>query len=278
MLTEVDAMQFVRDLVRRQSAIVLDQGKEYLIEARLGPIARERGFESIACLVSSMHGKPFGELHGKVVEAMTTNETSFFRDVHPFEALRHVVLPGILAKRAAIRRLTIWCGAASSGQEPYTIAMLLREHFPELKDWKVKIIATDLSAAVLLRAKEGRYRQLEINRGLPAHYLIRYFERQGAEWQIKSEIRELIEFRELNLIEAWPLIPEVAIVFLRNVLIYFDVETKRQILAGVRGVLAPDGVLFLGGAETTMNIDAEFERIEAAKSSCYRMRGKTGRT
>ncbi|MDX2055097.1 MAG: protein-glutamate O-methyltransferase CheR [Polyangiaceae bacterium] len=272
---DADTLHFVRDLVRRRSAIVLDHGKEYLIEARLGPVARDEGYDSIGALVGALKTMPFGDLHGKVIEAMTTNETSFFRDVHPFEALRQIVLPEVLAKRRTSRRLNIWCGASSTGQEPYTIAMVLREYFPELVDWQVKIIATDLSIAVLERAREGRYRQLEVNRGLPAHFLLRYFDRIGPEWQVKPAVRELVEFCPLNLIEPWPTMPEVAVVFLRNVLIYFDVETKRHILAGVRKVLAPDGVLFLGGAETTMNIDPKFDRIEATKSSCYRVRGES---
>jgi chemotaxis protein methyltransferase CheR len=276
MQTEARDIDFVRDLVRRRSAIVLEDGKEYLIEARLGPVAREEGFASIGALVAAIQGKPFDGLHRKVVEAMTTNETSFFRDVHPFDSLRQIVLPDIIAKRKPFRRLTIWCAASSTGQEPYTIAMVLREHFPELVDWQVKILATDLSTAVLDRAKEGRYRQLEVNRGLPAHYLLKYFERHGAEWQVKASVRELVEFRQMNLIDAWPSLPEMAVVFLRNVLIYFDVATKRTILEKVRKILASDGVLFLGGAETTMNVDPAFDRIAIAKSSCYRVPDKKG--
>lgn len=276
MQTEARDIDFIRDLVRRRSAIVLDEGKEYLIEARLAPVARDEGFDSIGALVAAVQGKPFDGLHRKIVEAMTTNETSFFRDVHPFESLRDLVLPDIIAKRRATKKLTIWCAAASTGQEPYTIAMVLRESFPELASWNVRIIATDLSSAVLARATEGRYRQLEVNRGLPALYLMKYFERQGAEWQVKACLREMIEFRQMNLIDTWPTMPEMAVVFVRNVLIYFDIETKRCILQGVRRVLAPDGVMFLGGAETTMNVDPAFDRIAVARSSCYRVRGSMG--
>jgi chemotaxis protein methyltransferase CheR len=276
MQAEPRDIAFVRELVRKRSAIVLEDGKEYLIEARLGPLAREEGFASIGALVAAAQGKPFDGLPRKVVEAMTTNETSFFRDIHPFDALRQLVLPEILASRRGTKRLVIWSAASSTGQEAYSIAMLLREHFPELLGWSVKILATDLSSAVLARARQGTYRQLEVNRGLPAEYLAKYFERRGAEWQINSDIRQLVEFRQLNLIEPWQAIPKVDVVFLRNVLIYFDVAAKRAILERVRGVLEPDGVLFLGGAETTMHVDPAFERVAGAKSSCYRRLPRAG--
>jgi len=263
---------FVSSLVLKRSGIVLEPEKSYLVESRLLPVARHEGLSSIAELVSRMRASSLNGLHQKVVEAMTTNETSFFRDLNPFEALRKVVLPDLFQRCAAERRIQIWCGASSTGQEPYTIAMVLREYFAAHSDWKISIIATDLSTDVLARAREGRYSQLEVNRGLPAPLLVKYFQRQGTEWKIKDEVRKLVEFRQLNLLDsAWG-IPAADIVFLRNVLIYFDVSTKKTILRKIRQVLRADGCLFLGGAETTMNLDDSFERTTFERAGCYRLR------
>jgi len=264
--------EFVSSLVLKRSAIVLEVEKKYLVESRLLPLAHKEGYSSISELVGKLRvGSPNG-LHEKVVEAMTTNETSFFRDVIPFDALKKVVLPETFQKRTTERRLNIWCGASSTGQEPYTIALILREYFPNYSDWKIGITATDLSTEVLSRARAGRYSQLEVNRGLPAPLLVKYFQRLGTEWQLKEEVRRLVEFRQLNLIDAaWGILP-ADIVFLRNVLIYFDVPTKKAILKKVRQILRPDGYLFLGGAETTMNLDDAFERVPLERSGCYRLR------
>jgi chemotaxis protein methyltransferase CheR len=262
---------YIRAFVRDQAAIVLEPGKEYLVESRLGPVARSAGLPSIAALVTEMRRQPPNGLHRTVVEAMTTNETSFFRDVSPFEAMRTLIVPELIASRAGERRLRIWCGAASTGQEPYSLAMLLVEHFPALAGWDVKIIATDISREVLDRARAGRYSQLEVNRGLPAPLLIKHFERAGTEWVIKERVRKLVQFDELNLVRPWTGLPPCDIVFLRNVLIYFDVATKRHILEGMRRVLRPDGSLFLGSAETTTNITTGFVRQAIGKASCYRL-------
>lgn len=266
------AFDRIRSLVRERSAIVLDDGKEYLVEARLAPIAKARGIGSLEQL-AEMLDPAHGELVDEVVQAMTTNETSFFRDVHPFEALREQVIPQLTQQRRAARTLRIWCAACSSGQEPYTIAMLLKESFPNLADWDVSIFATDLSHAMVERAKVGAYRQLEVNRGLSSQQLLRHFERSGLDWQLKPEVRKMVTFAALNLIAPWPVMPTFDIVFLRNVLIYFDVETKRRILGHLRGRMARDGYLFLGGAETTMNLDTNFERAPFERASCYRITG-----
>jgi chemotaxis protein methyltransferase CheR len=264
---------FVRRLVYERSAVALEADKAYLIEARLAPVARATGCADITDLITRIRSQAFNDLHRQVVEALMTNETSFFRDLHPYEALRRVVLPDLITKRGAERAVTVWCGACSSGQEPYTIQMVLREHFPTLASWNVKMLATDISAVVLARAQEGRYNQLEVNRGLPAPLLVKYFERNGVDWQVKEPLRRAIEFRTLNLATTWAGIPRLDLVFLRNVLIYFDVPTKRAILGRVRDVLRPDGYLFLGGAETTLNLDAAFERVPIDKTVCYRLRG-----
>ncbi len=263
---------FVSNMVLKRSAIVLEPEKSYLVESRLLPLARREGMSTIAELVARIRSNPVNGLPDKVVEAMTTNETSFFRDINPFDALRKIVLPDILQRRATERRLQIWSGASSTGQEPYTIAIILREHFSNYSDWKLSIIATDLSTDVLEKARQARYSQLEVNRGLPAPILIKYFQRAGVEWQLKDDVRRLVEFRQLNLIDpAWG-IASADIVFLRNVLIYFDVPTKKTILRRIRQVLRPDGYLFLGGAETTMNLDEAYERIPFERSGCYRTR------
>lgn len=263
---------YIRTLVRERSAIVLEAGKLYLVESRLTPLVRREGMTSLTELVSRLRRERFGGLHRKVVEAMTTNETSFFRDLHPFEALKSTILPDLIAKRKAARTLHIWCAACSSGQEPYSIAMLLHDSFPELTGWTVRILATDLSSAVLERARRGAYSQMEVNRGLPATFLVKYFERGGMEWRVSEAVRRLVSFQEMNLVESWPALPPADVVFLRNVLIYFDVDTKKNVLARARRVMRPDGYLFLGGAETTLNLDESFERVQLDKSGCYRMR------
>jgi chemotaxis protein methyltransferase CheR len=223
-------------------------------------------------MVAQMRAQPGNGLHRRVVEAMTTNETSFFRDLHPFEALRQVVLPDVLKRRETERQIHIWCAACSSGQEPYTVAMTMLEHFPQLASWSVNILATDLSSDMVNRSRAGRYGQIEVNRGLPANLLVKYFEKKGMEWQVKPEPQRLCEFRELNLIEPWGSLPRMDVVFLRNVLIYFDLETKRTILDHVRRLLQPWGFLFLGGAETTINLGDVFERVQYDKAGCYRLK------
>jgi chemotaxis protein methyltransferase CheR len=192
--------------------------------------------------------------------------------VHPFDALRDVVLPEIVAARQCERRIRIWCAASSSGQEPYTIAMVLREHFAHLDGWDLSVVATDISREMLDRAKTGRYSGLEVNRGLPARFLVKYFRKDGTSYEIDERVKSLVEYRELNLAKPFPLMGPFDIVFMRNVLIYFDTETKRQILTSTRRVLAPDGYLFLGGAETTINIDDAWLRIPQGQTSCYRLR------
>ncbi len=208
----------------------------------------------------------------RVVEAITIHETSFFRDIHPFKCMKELVFPGLLERRAKQNSLNIWCAACSSGQEPYTVTLLLKENFPQLQSWNVRFIATDISNQILDRARNGKFSQLEVNRGLPAPLLLKHFEKHGLEWQLKPAIRSSLEFRKLNLIETWPPMPKMDVILLRNVLIYFDVETKRRILGQVRKLLHPDGYLFLGAAEMPMSIDNAFERIDFPRSGCYKLR------
>lgn len=260
---------FVSKLVADKSAIVLEPGKEYLVVARLGALVREEGLPSISALIDALRKPMSTRLQQRVVEAMTTNETSFFRDNKPFDALRNTVLPDLIEKRAAAKSLTIWCAACSTGQEPYSIWMTIRDHFPELLSWRLKIIGTDLSTEVLDKARAGSYTQLEVNRGVPAAMLVRHFDRDGVNWRIHNDARRSVEFQTLNLVEAWGTMPKPDIVFLRNVMIYFDVSTKRTILGRVRRLMAQDGYMFLGAGETTLNIDDAFQRQDIDRAGCF---------
>jgi chemotaxis protein methyltransferase CheR len=263
---------YVRDLVHRRSAVFLESGKEYLVESRLLPIAQASGEGTLDRLVARLRRSPDGPLHTQVVEAMMTNETSWFRDHHPFHALESVILPDLLARRATQRRLTAWSAAAASGQEAYSIAMVLHERLGGDPTWQLHVLATDLSAEMVRRIRAGRYSQLEVNRGLPAARLVRHFTRAGTEWQVNEPLRRLVDARQLNLAAPFPPLPPVDVLFLRNVLIYFQEQTRRQIFDRVRKVLRPDGYLVLGGAETALNVDA-FERVPLDKATVYRPRG-----
>ena len=263
---------FISKIVREQSAIVLEKGKEYLVESRLMPLVHQEKLESLENLVKKVKSTPRGTLKDAVIEAMTTNETSFYRDIHPFETLKKEIFPELIEKRKAQKELNIWCGASSSGQEPYSLVMLLKNSFPELNTWRTNFSASDLSNQMLNRCKSGIYSQLEINRGLPAPLMVKYFERIGTEWQVKEELRKMIQFRIINLSESWPMMPPMDLIMMRNVLIYFDVEMKKNILGRVRKLLRPDGYLFLGAAETTLNLDENFERMPFKQSGCYRLK------
>lgn len=266
-------LTYLRELVRQRAAIIVDESKDYLVESRLGPVARRQGIGSLSELVGQLRRERNGPLHDLVVDAMTTNETSFFRDIHPWKALETEWLPQLIEARRATRQLTIWNAACSSGQEPYSLAMLLRDRFPTILDtWNVRIIATDLSAEMLGRAAAGRFTQLEVNRGLPAASLAKHFTRDGAHWRIDDRLRSMIEFRAMNLAEPWPFLPQVDVLFCRNVLIYFDVDTKRRILGWAREKLRSDGLLLLGTAETTLNIDERYERLVSGRATAYRPR------
>lgn len=263
---------YVSGLVRDRSAIVLEPGKEYLVETRLEPVAQRVGFAGLKELIAAARtgGVSGNPLQAKIVDALTTNETLFFRDFHPFEALRKVIVPELIQLRGTERTLTIWSAACSTGQEPYSLAMLLRENFPQLATWRIEIVATDLSETVLNRAREGVFSQLEVNRGLPALYLVKYFTKQGDAWKIKDSIKSMVQFRPLNLIESWPGFRRFDLVFLRNVLIYFDVDVRKQILARVRECILPHGTLFLGTAETTLSLDPTWKSTQVLNARIFR--------
>ena len=263
------AFAYLRKVIYDASAIVLEQDKRYLLEARLGPMLVREQIPTYDALVARLQGPNAAPLRQKVVESLTTHETSFFRDLHPFEILRKNVIPQLLMQQAASKRLNIWCAAASTGQEPYSIAFIVKECGLQLGGWNVQMLATDLSVDILNRARAGVFSQLEVNRGLPVPLLIKFFEKNGLEWRVKEDIRRMIEFRQLNLVEAWPTLPTMDLVFLRNVLIYFDVPTKRRIFEKLAQVVRPGGFLFLGSVETTLNLTSSFQQVAFGKSTCY---------
>jgi chemotaxis protein methyltransferase CheR len=274
MLAEQD-FDYIRDLVRDRAAIVLEPGKEYLAVTRLDPVVRNAGLGSLSELVATLRQDDDPALSERVIDALTTNETTFFRDLHPFESLRNHILPALIERKRLSRSLFIWSAGCSSGQEPYSVAMLIREDFPQLADWQVSILGTDVSVAMLERARAGRYGQIEVNRGLPAHLLVKYFRRAGVGWEIDGSIRAMVRFGQQNLVDPWPSMPPMDLVLMRNVMIYFDVAAKRQILTRVGEVLAPHGYLLLGTSETTLHLDDSFRRHAVGPTGWYQRKQAT---
>jgi chemotaxis protein methyltransferase CheR len=264
---------FVTQMVRQRSSIDLKPGKEYLVESRLAPIARSLGAD-LGGLVSRLrHGDE--PLRESVVDALTTNETSFFRDARPFDTFVEHLLPEVVTD-ARGHQVTIWSAACSSGQEAYSLAMLLLEWKAAHPGWTARIIGTDISPTMVERARAATYSQIEVNRGMRAPYLVKYFDQVGREWVVRQPVRELCRFERGNLALPAMNVPTCDIVFLRNVLIYFDVETKRTVLSNVRKVLRPGGFLVLGGAESTLNLDGAFQRMELGKAVVFRHTGGAG--
>lgn len=261
---------FLRDLLRRRTGVVIDDSKHYLVIARLTPIVRQRCIPSLDTLIDRVKKGGDPTLERDVLNAMMTHETSFFRDKNPFETLRRLVTE-LVPRRAVQRQFVIWSAACSTGQEPYSIAILLNEHFPELlATWRIRIIATDISENVLASARDGLFNDLETNRGLTPHLLKKYFRPLQGKWSISQDCRRLVEFRQLNLNGTWPLMPTCDIVFLRNVMLYFDVPTRAALVTKMRRAIKPDGALFLGGAETLIGIGTDYERLPGAGGSYYR--------
>jgi chemotaxis protein methyltransferase CheR len=261
---------YLRELVLSQSANLIDPSRNALFETRLTPIARFAGAANLEGLVSILRvGRP-PHLQRAVAEAMTINETSFFRDVTPFEALRVNVIPRLLEQKANQRKLRIWSAACSTGQEAYSVAMLLVEHFPELANWDVKIVGTDLSRQVVDYAKRARYRRIEVNRGLRARFLINYFERDEDEWEIVPAVRRLCEFHVVNLCAPLPPLPAFDLVLLRNVLLYFPQQDRSCLFSDVYRQMRPKGYLFLGNAEQAEDSTNLFEAEFGAECYFYR--------
>jgi len=263
---------YIRALVRKESSIVLDGSKTYLVTSRLLPVARAHGFETVGALISQLQSTPYGELHTLVVEAIATTETSFFRDHHPFVALRDEIIPELVSQRTrSNRNLSIWSAACSSGQEPYSVAMILRDRFADLNGWNIQLTASDFSHSMIDRAQTALYTQLEINRGLPAPYLVRFFSQHEDRWLLVPEVRRMVRFFHQNLASEWTIAAQVDILMMRNVLIYFDVATRRELLRRVRRILRPGGYLLLGSAETTLNLDDLFTRVLVGRAVFYQV-------
>ncbi len=259
--------EYVRRLLLDRSGIVVTDAKDYLIEARLGALARELGLPSVDTLVGRLPGSE--RLRCLTVEAMTTNETYFFRDVHPFEAMRTHIIPALIDAREGARRLNIWCAACSSGQEPYSFLMMLFENFPALREWDVRVLATDLSEEMLERTRAGRYTDAETERGLPLHLRRRYFEATGDGWQISAELRDRLDVRAVNLTRAWPSVEPMDIVLMRNVLIYFEPKMRCDILRRVRSTIREDGWFFLGSTESAREARDVLRQVTLGATRCY---------
>jgi chemotaxis protein methyltransferase CheR len=262
-------------LLKARSGLVLPADKRYVIEGRLLPLARRRGLPSLAALVAALRGPAAEELAAEAVEAMTNNESLFFRDKTPFENFRDTIMPSLLAARTASRHIRIWCAAASTGQEPYTLAMCLKEMGRQLDGWRIDILATDLSGEVLEKARNGIYSQFEVQRGLPVAMLIKYFSQCAEAWQLAPELRAMVRFQPFNLLDDFAPLGIFDVVFCRNVLIYFDRDTKTDVLNRIGRVLPADGFLVLGGAETVVGLTDAFTPVPD-KRNLYAPRAARG--
>jgi chemotaxis protein methyltransferase CheR len=252
---------FLRRLLKERSGLTLGGDKQYLVESRLLPVSRRVGVAGLDGLMQKLQQPDNESLIVQVVEAMATNESLFFRDKIPFDHFRDTIMPALLLARAQQRRIRIWCAAASTGQEPYSLAMALKEMGGELAGWRTEILATDFSLDVLEKAKAGVYSQFEVQRGLPIQMLVKYFTQFGEMWQIAPEIRAMVQFRPFNLLQECVQLGHFDVVFCRNVLIYFDQSTKVDVLERIARVIVPDGYLVLGAAETVVGLTSSFRPI-----------------
>jgi chemotaxis protein methyltransferase CheR len=251
--------EFLRKLLKERSGLDLSPDKQYLVESRLVPLARKAGLAGITELVQKMKAGGAEALTAEVVEAMTTNETFFFRDKTPFDHLKDTMLPALLQARALRRALRIWCAASSTGQEPYSIAMCLKALGPTIAGWKIDIVATDLSQGVLEKSKAGIFSQFEVQRGLPIQMLVKHFTQIGDMWQLNADIRSMVQHRQLNLLQDFGHLGTFDVIFCRNVLIYFDQDTKAGIFERLSKVVESDGFMVLGAAESVVGISDAFK-------------------
>jgi chemotaxis protein methyltransferase CheR len=256
-----DDFAFFCKLILDRTGLVLGGEKTYLIESRLTPVARKHNFAGLDVLAAALRQGRDPVLLRDFTDALMTNESFFFRDGKPFEQFRQVVLPRLLAARAQQRSFRIWSAACSTGQEAYSLAMILKEEAAKLQGWRVEIIGTDISHEVLARAKSGIYTQFEVQRGLPIQLLVKYFKQDGDKWQLVPELRQMAQFKEFNLLEDPLVLGRFDVVFCRNVLIYFDQAKKALILERISRLLPPDGLLYLGGAETVLGVSDRFEPL-----------------
>jgi chemotaxis protein methyltransferase CheR len=269
--------EYLRKLLKQRSGLDLSADKQYLVESRLVPLARRVDLAGIAELVQKMKGGGAEALTADVVEAMTTNETFFFRDKIPFDHLRETVLPALTQARANRRSLRIWSAASSTGQEPYSIAMLLKEAGQLLAGWRIEIVATDLSQSVLEKSKAGLFSQFEVQRGLPIQLLVKYFTQVGELWQLNADIRSMVQHRQLNLLQDFSCLGMFDVIFCRNVLIYFDQDTKATIFERLAKQLEPDGMLMLGAAESVVGITDAFRPYPEKRGLYQSNPGRSGR-
>ena len=268
----VNDFEFVAQLLYQRSGLVITQEKAYLLESRLNPVARKWDLDGFEALISTMRTKKDEQMMVDVTEAMTTNESFFFRDNRPFDQFKDTVLPHLLEARKAQKRIRIWSAACSSGQEPYTLAMILKEEAAKMADWTVEILATDLSTEILSKAEEGLYSQFEVQRGLPITLLMKYFTQDGDKWRISEDIKQMVKYQPFNLLESPAALGSFDVIFCRNVLIYFDQQTKGQVLERMAKIMPADGFLYLGGAETVLGISDAFEVIPGQRG-IYRLTG-----
>ena len=266
----VNDFDYIAQLLYQRSGLVITQEKAYLLESRLNPVARKWDLDGIDALIAILRTKKDERLAVDVTEAMTTNESFFFRDIRPFEQFKNIVLPELLEARSARKQIRIWSAACSSGQEPYTLAMILKEEAARLAGWRVEIVATDLSTEILSKAKEGLYSQFEVQRGLPITLLMKHFTQEGEKWRISEDIRRMVSYRPFNLLDNPSALGHFDVVFCRNVLIYFDQETKSQVLGRIARIMPTDGFLYLGGAETVLGISDAFE-VMPGQRGVYRL-------
>lgn len=259
-----DDFEFVAKLLKDKSGLALKADKMYLLESRLMPVARKRGLEGLDGVVEKLRAGD-RELTLDVVDAMTTNESFFFRDSKPFDQFRDVVLPNLLKARASTKSFRVWCAAASSGQEPYSLAMVLREAGAKVSGWRTDIVGTDISRDILNKARKGMYSQFEVQRGLPIQMLVKYFTKVDEQWQINADIKAMVQYKEFNLLDSLTPLGKFDVVFCRNVLIYFDQPTKTKVLSNIAKLLSDDGVLYLGGAETVLGISEDFKPIQGLR-------------
>jgi len=257
--------EYLCDLLKDRSGLIVTPDKNYLIETRLIPVARRRGYTTVKDMALALMADHDETLTVEIAEAMNTHESLFFRDRTPFDLFKSTILPELLMRRAPKRHIRVWCAACSSGQEPYSLAMLVNAAAAKLAGWTVEIVATDISHSVLARAEQGIFSQFEIQRGLPVDLLVKHFTQEGEGWRLHDNIRKMVSFRPFNLLQDYRGLGQFDLVFCRNVLIYFDLETKGRVLGAISKVLNKDGVLFLGSAESTVGLTEDFWPVQAGQ-------------
>ena len=266
-----EGFAFLTKWLYDRTGLAIGPDKLYLVESRLSPIARKFNLSGLDAIVIELRSGRTGDFTTEVSDAMMTNESFFYRDVKPFDLFRDVVLPKLVQLRASTRKIRIWSAASSTGQEPYTIAMLLKEQEAKLAGWKIEIVGTDISRDALERAKAGLYTQFEVQRGLPVQMLLKHFKQQGDRWQISESLKQMVQYREFNLLSDPAVLGQFDVVFCRNVLIYFDQATKSSVLGRIARMMPPDGFLYLGGAETVLGISEKFAPMPGQRGIYARM-------